>query len=145
MDVKDKIVIVTGASSGIGLALSKMLSENGAKVALVSRSQEKLNNISKNLKNSFVVVADMSKEDEVRQMVKKVFDHYGSIDILVNNAGVGYYASIEDTKIENLKKVFDLNVVGPLVAMQSVIPIMKKQGGGIIINISSGNSFNVYT
>ncbi len=140
MDVKDKIVIVTGASSGIGLALSKMLSENGAKVALVSRSQEKLNNISKNLKNSFVVVADMSKEDEVRQMVKKVFDHYGSIDILVNNAGVGYYASIEDTKIENLKKVFDLNVVGPLVAMQSVIPIMKKQGGGIIINISSGTA-----
>lgn len=140
MDVKDKVVIVTGASSGIGLALSKILSEKGAKVALVSRSQEKLNNISKNLKDSFVVVADMSKEDEVRLMVNKVFDHYGSIDILINNAGVGYYASIEDTKIENLRKVFDLNTIGPLVAMQSVIPIMKKQGGGMIINISSGTA-----
>ncbi len=140
MDVKDKVVIVTGASSGIGLALSKILSEKGAKVALVSRSQEKLNNISKNLKDSFVVVADMSKEDEVRLMVNKVFDHYGSIDILINNAGIGYYASIEDTKIENLRKVFDLNTIGPLVAMQSVIPIMKKQGGGMIINISSGTA-----
>lgn len=140
MELKNKVAIVTGASSGIGLATAKLLSKNGAKVALVSRSKEKLKEISKTLPHSFVVQVDMIKENEIRDMVKKVLEHYGKIDILINNAGQGYDAFVEEVNLNTYHKIFDLDVVGPLIAMQEVIPIMRKLGGGSIVNISSGTA-----
>ncbi len=140
MDVKGKISIVTGASSGIGLSTAILLAKKGAKVALVSRSGKKLAEISKKLPDSIFIVVDMSKENEIVDMVKKVKKHFGRIDILINNAGQGYDASIENTNIDTYHKIFDLDVVGPLIAMQNVIPIMKEQGSGFIINISSGTA-----
>lgn len=140
MDVKDKVVIVTGASSGIGLSTAELLAKKGAKVALVSRSQKKLSELSKNLSGSIVVVADMSKPEDVRKMVEKVHKHFGRIDILVNNAGQGYDAAIENITIDTFHYIFYLDVVGPLVAMKQIIPIMRKQGGGSIVNISSGTA-----
>ena len=73
-------------------------------------------------------------------MIKSVKDHFGKIDILINNAGQGYDASVEETDIETFKKIFQLDVIGPLVAMQEVIPLMKKQKEGSIINVSSGTA-----
>lgn len=140
MKIKDKIVIVTGASSGIGQATAKLLTKHGAKVALVARSKEKLEMLAKKLPNSLPIPADMTKENEIVGMVKKVKDYYGGIDILINSAGQGYDATVEDINIDTFNDVFNLDVVGPLVAMQQVIPIMRKQGGGMIINISSGTS-----
>lgn len=140
MDIQNKVAIITGASSGIGLATAKLLSENGAKVALIARSKDKLEKLSGKLKDSYVVQADLSKENEVRQMIKKVSKHYGQIDILINNAGVGYDASIEHTEIAKLHHIIDLDFLGPYVAMQEVIPIMRKLGGGVIVNISSGTA-----
>ena len=140
MKVKEKIAIVTGASSGIGLATAKLLTQRGAKVALVARSKEKLVKISQILPNSLVIQADMIKGEEIREMVKKVKDHFGRIDILINNAGQGYDASIEDTDIAQFHRLFDLDVIGPLIAIQEVVPIMRKQGGGAIVNISSGTA-----
>ncbi|MCL4418956.1 SDR family oxidoreductase [Patescibacteria group bacterium] len=140
MSIKNKVVIITGASSGIGLATAILLTQKGAKVALVARSKEKIENISKELPLSFPVTADVSKENNVREMVDKVKNHYGRIDILINNAGRGYDAPVEKTQTDKFRQLFELNVVGPLVAMQAVIPIMRKQGGGMIINISSGTS-----
>ena len=140
MKVKEKIAIVTGASSGIGLATAKLLTQKGAKVALVARSKEKLEKLSKELSGSLVIQADMARKEEIRAMVKKVKDHFGRIDILINNAGQGYDASIENTDVDKFHKLFDLDVIGPLVAIQEVVPIMRKQGGGAIINISSGTA-----
>ena len=140
MKVKEKIAIVTGASSGIGLATAKLLTQKGVKVALVARSKEKLEKLSRELSGSLVIQADMTKAEEIRAMVKKVKDHFGRIDILINNAGQGYDASIENTDIDKFHKLFDLDVIGPLVAIQEVVPIMRKQGGGAIINISSGTA-----
>jgi len=140
MNVKDKIAIVTGASSGIGLATARLLSQKGARVILVARSKEKLEKAAKGLLNSLVIQADMTKKEEIRKMIKKSKDHFGRIDILVNNAGQGYDASIEDTDIDIFHKLFELDVVGPLIAIQEVAPIMRKQGGGTIINISSGTA-----
>lgn len=140
MNVLDRVVIVTGASSGIGLATAKLLSEHGAKVALVSRSKEKLENLSGQLPGSLAVPADMTKVSEVKRMVEQTWEHFGRIDILINNAGQGYDAPVEKIDIDIFHYIFDLNVVGAIVAMQQVIPLMRKQGGGAIINISSGTA-----
>ncbi len=137
MKIKNKIIIVTGASAGIGLATAKLLSSKGAKVALVARSKDRLDALAKELPNSLAVVADMSKISSIDSMIKTVKEHYGAIDILINNAGQGIYGAVENVNIENYKKVIDLNVIGVLEAMQKVIPIMRGQGGGMIVNISS--------
>jgi len=138
--VRDKVAIVTGASSGIGLATARLLTERGAKVALVARSLNKLEALSRELPGSFVAPADMTVEEEVRKMVARALDHYGHIDILVNCAGRGYDAPVEHIDVDTLRAIFQLDVVGPLVAMQTVIPIMRRQGGGAIVNVSSGTS-----
>ena len=140
MNVKDKVVIVTGASSGIGEATAKLLSQNGAKVVLAARSIDKLKVLQKQLRNSLAIQTDTTNEKQIKEMVKKTVLHFGKVDILVNNAGRGYDASIQDTNMNSFRKLFDLDVIGPLIAMQEVIPFMKKQGGGMIINISSGTA-----
>lgn len=140
MKVKGKMVIVTGASSGIGLATAKLLAQKGAKVALVARSKAILTKISKKLPDSMVVPADMTHENEIKNMVKMVNNHYGRVDILINNAGRGYDAAIEYVNTKLFYQLFDLDLVGPLIAMQQVIPLMRKQGEGAIVNISSGTS-----
>jgi short-subunit dehydrogenase len=95
MDIKGKVSIVTGASGGIGLATAKLLSNKGAKLALVARSKEKLNLLAKELPDSIAIPADLARVEDVKYMIKKTYEHFGRIDILVNNAGQGYDAPIE--------------------------------------------------
>jgi short-subunit dehydrogenase len=140
MDIKNKVVIVTGASSGIGHAAAKLFSEKGAKLALVARSKEKLEQFAMELRDSVAVPADMTKPDEIKEMVKQAKAHFGRIDALINCAGQGYDAPVERTDLAVFQHIFDLDVVGPLVAMQQVIPIMRRQGGGAIMNVSSGTA-----
>jgi len=142
MKVRDKVVIVTGASSGMGLATARLLAKKGAKVALVSRSKEKLEEISRDLPGSVVIQADMRVENDIKNMVAKAHEHFGRIDILINNAGRGYGTPLEYIDIKQFRELFELNVVGPLIAMQAVIPVMRKQGGGMIVNISSGTTLS---
>lgn len=140
MDVRNKVAIVTGASSGIGLATARLLAKHGAKVAIVSRSKEKLEKISAELQGSIAVPADMTKIPEIRSMVEQTVKYFGKVDILINNAGQGYDAPVEKTNIDTFHYIFDLDVIGPLVAMQQVIPLMRRQGEGVIVNISSGTA-----
>jgi len=140
MDIQDKVIVVTGASYGIGEATANLLSRKGGRLALVARSEERIKEISAGLPLSFAVRCDMSNEDDVRAMIARVRDHYGRIDVLVNNAGQGYGAPVEQIEMRKLRALYELNVFGPLVAMQAVIPIMKAQGNGAIVNISSGTS-----
>ncbi len=144
MEIKNKVVVVTGASAGIGRATGKLLTKHGAKVALVARSKDKLEALSKELTGSFPVVADMSDMKSVADMIEKVKKHFGAIDVFINNAGQGIYGAVENVDIENYKKIIDLNVIGVLYAMQKVIPIMREQGHGMIVNISSMVSKNYY-
>ncbi|MGE5352290.1 MAG: SDR family NAD(P)-dependent oxidoreductase [Acidobacteriota bacterium] len=139
MEIKNKVIIVTGASGGIGLAAAKLLSEHGANVALVARSTEKLQKLSREIPNSFAITADMRDEIQIRQMISQAHSHFGRIDCLVNNAGQGMHVSIENTNLEQFRSIFELNVIGVVAAMQAVIPLMRNQEeGGVIVNISSG-------
>jgi short-subunit dehydrogenase len=141
MNLKDSVVIVTGASSGIGLAAAELLTQRGAKVALVARSVDRLKDISKRLQSSYPIRADMTKEDDIKTMVGETKRHFGRIDVLINSAGQGYDAPVEKINIDIYRKIFNLDVIGPLIAMQQVIPIMKEQKKGVIVNISSGTAF----
>ena len=141
MQINDHVFIVTGASSGIGLSTAMALSNRGAKVALLARSGDALQELSQQLPGSLPVAADMTKFDNVREAVRAVHRYYGRIDGLVNNAGRSYAASIEEIEPETFDEIFHLNVLGPIIAMQAVIPVMRAQGGGSIVNINSGTAF----
>lgn len=138
--LKDKVAIVTGASSGIGLATAKLFADYGAKVALVARSRDKLEALAKELPGSLAVPCDISDPASVASMVRTVHEHYGRIDILVNNAGRGYDCPLESIDLDAYIDLLKLNVVGQLAAMQAVFPIMKAQGSGSVVSISSGLS-----
>jgi len=141
MQIQDRVFIVTGASSGIGLSTAEALTERGGKVALVARSTQALEELATKLPGSLPITADMTDFGSVRRSVKEAHAHYGRIDGLINNAGRSYAASVETIEPEAFDEIFHLNVLGPIVAMQSVIPIMRGQGGGSIVNINSGTAF----
>jgi short-subunit dehydrogenase len=141
MQIKDHVFLVTGASSGIGLSTAIALAEHGAEVALLARSKEALEELSARLPGSLPIVADMTKFAGVRQAVQKVHQHYGRIHGLINNAGRSYAAAVEEFEPELFDEIFHLNVLGPIVAMQAVIPIMRAQGAGSIVNVNSGTAF----
>jgi short-subunit dehydrogenase len=141
MQIKDHVFIVTGASSGIGLSTAIALSGRGAKVALLARSTEALQKLAQQLPGSLPVTADMTQFDRVREAVGVVHRHYGRVDGLVNNAGRSYAAAVEEINLAVFDEIFHLNVLGPIVAMQSVIPLMRAQGGGSIVNVNSGTAF----
>jgi len=141
MQINDRVFIVTGASSGIGLATATALSDRGAKVAVLARSTDALNELAQKLPGSLAVTADMTQYDRVREAVGAVHRHYGRVDGLVNNAGRSYAASVEEIDPVLFDEIFHLNVLGPIVAMQAVIPLMRAQGGGSVVNINSGTAF----
>jgi short-subunit dehydrogenase len=141
MQIKDGVFIVTGASSGIGLSTAIALSDRGANVALLARSTDALQKLAQQLPGSLPVTVDMTQFDRVREAVGAVHRHYGRIDGLVNNAGRSYAAAVEEIDPALFDEIFHLNVLGPIVAMQAVIPPMRAQGGGSIVNINSGTAF----
>src|SRR6266481_4723764 len=151
MKIKDKVVIITGASQGIGRAAAKLLAKKGAKIVLAARSADALTELAKELPDSIAVPTDMRKPEDVKHLIEAAQKHYGRIDILINNAAQGMYGPVEKIEIENYKQVMDLNVYAPLLAMELVIPVMREQGplealepAGMIMNISSRVSKNYF-
>jgi short-subunit dehydrogenase len=141
MELNDRVFVVTGASSGIGLSTAKALAAKGARVALLARSTEALEALARALPGSFPVTVDMIDFAAVRSAFDRVHAHYGRIDGLVNNAGRSYAASVEAIDPVVFDEIFHLNVLGPIVAMQAVIPRMRARGAGSIVNVNSGTAF----
>jgi len=141
VQIKDHVFIVTGASSGIGLSTATALSDRGGKVALLARTTAALEELAARLPDSLPVTVDMTQFDQVRQAVRAVHEHYGRVDGLVNNAGRSYAAAVEEIDPVLFDEIIRLNVLGPIVAMQAVIPIMRAQGAGSIVNVNSGTAF----
>ncbi len=140
MEIAGKVVLITGASSGIGLATAHLFARKGARLALAARSVETLAQLARELPEAIAVPTDMRDELAVRHMVAQTQAHYKRIDVLINNAGQGLTVPIEQVNIEAYRSIFELNVVSVIVAIQAVVPLMRAQGGGVIVNISSGTS-----
>jgi len=140
MEVKNKVVIVTGASEGIGLATARLLSQHGATVVLSARNSHKLQALERELPNTVAIPADMKNPDDIKSLVDQTVAKFGRVDILINNAGQALYGPLHQVSLDEFESIVELNIFGPLRAMQAVIPYMKKQGGGAIINVSSGTS-----
>ncbi len=146
MDLNGKVVVITGASSGIGRSLTVKFVEKGAAVVMASRSKEKLEGLSRQLSessynNHIVCATDVTKKEQVQNLVDTTMEKFGKVDILVNCAGAGMYGKISEADIEQIRHIFDLNFFGSVYAIQKVYPIMAKAGRGIIINISSTAGF----
>jgi short-subunit dehydrogenase len=144
MEIKDKIAIVTGASAGIGLALARLLAEKGATVILAARSADKLKQLEREIPGAVAIRADMQKPEDIRNLIQQARDRFGRIDILVNNAGQGLRAPVETIDLDEYRAIMELNVFAVLSAMQEVIPVMREQGGGTILNIGSMVSKNTF-
>jgi len=138
MDIKDKVVLMTGASSGIGKAAAELFIKKGAKVVLAASSLDEVKELTARIPDSLAVVVDMTKPQEIQKMVQQTQDYYGRIDVLINNAGQELNAPLEFIGEDDFNRLMTSDVYGPLVAMQTAIPLMKKQGGGAVVNISSG-------
>lgn len=139
---RDKVVMITGASSGIGRATALAFAREGATTILVSRSEEKLEKVANEIRkfnpNILVVPTDVSLQEGVHNMVEKVMGKYGRVDILFNNAGSSYVGRIDNVNfVDDTKKMMEDDFFGTVYCTKEVLPIMQKQGSGHIINMSS--------
>lgn len=136
-----KVIIITGASKGIGKETAKFLSKVGHKVALVARSEEKLKvleeEINTNGGRAFAIVGDVTKEDDVKNVVNSVLEKYGTIDVLINNAGIGYFKRVDQFTLDEVREVFDVNFIGVFLFTKYVTPTLIANKSGKIINVSS--------
>ena len=144
MDIKNKIVIVTGASSGIGEATARQLGREGAKLVLAARRVDKLESLAQEIlamgsgAETFVVQADLSRLEDIHSLIKQTLDKFGRIDVLVNNAGFGRLDWLENLDpVKDIQAQFDVNVLGVIQTTRQVLPIMMKQRSGHIINMGS--------
>ncbi len=139
MELKDKIAIVTGAGSGIGKGIAKKFSENGAFVVIAEYDENKGKEAAKEIRNSIFIKTDVSDEESVKNMVSKTIDEFKKIDILVNNAGLQYIAKVEDFPLEKWNQLIGVMLTGTFLCTKYVVPHMKRNKWGRIINISSAH------
>jgi NAD(P)-dependent dehydrogenase (short-subunit alcohol dehydrogenase family) len=144
MEIDGSVCIVTGASSGIGAATARLLGGMGAHVVLAARRTERLEALAQELPGSLVVTTDVTIAEQVERLVVRTVDTYGRVDVLVNNAGQGPHVPLEELDPVDLRVVFELNVVAPLMGMQAVLPLMRSGSGGTIVNVSSATSLSVF-
>src|SRR4051812_49186046 len=137
----DRVAVVTGASSGIGEATAKALASEGYAVALAARREERINQfadeISTNGGNALAIPTDVTDRSSARALIQTTKDELGSVDVLVNNAGVMLLGPILGADIEHWQRMVNVNVLGLMYCTHAALPIMREQGGGDIVNLSS--------
>lgn len=136
--MKNQVIVITGAGSGLGAALAKKYSENGAHICLLGRTENKLKEIGRECPNNYSIhTVDISKLSDVVRVFDSITQTYGQIDILFNNAGVGSFDLAEELSEEDIHNMIDINLKGTIFCSQEVLKQMKKQNSGTIVNIVS--------
>ncbi len=139
--LKRKVVIVTGASSGIGYETALAFAREGARLVLAALDEKPLQDLAARIEalggEAIAVVTDVSKRDQVERMVGAAIDRFGRVDIIVNNAGYALGATIEQTTERDFRDLWETNVLGVLYGIQAVLPAMRRQGSGHVINVAS--------
>lgn len=140
MELAGKIVVVTGASMGIGEAIAKVFADHGASVVMLSRDAgrvEAARGRVGHVERTLALACDVRHREEIDRAIGLTLHHFQRIDVWVNNAGHGLLDSVAQMEMAACREMFDTNFFGAVMGMQAVVPVMRQQGGGTIINISS--------
>jgi NADP-dependent 3-hydroxy acid dehydrogenase YdfG len=147
-EIKEKVVIITGASSGLGEATARRLAKNGAKLMLAARREDRLKNLVTEVEKEGGVVkyqvTDVTDRSQVKELVQATKEAYGRVDVLVNNAGLMPLSPLAATKVDEWEKMIDVNIKGVLYGVAAVMPIMLQQESGHIVNLSSVAGHKVF-
>ncbi|MDT8408984.1 MAG: SDR family oxidoreductase [Wenzhouxiangellaceae bacterium] len=139
--IDGKVVIITGASSGLGEATARRLAERGARLVLAARREDRLKNLVEELKatgaEAIYRVTDVTERDQVESLAQAAKDEFGRIDVLVNNAGLMPLAPLDALKVDEWEQMVDVNIKGVLYGIAAVLPTMREQHSGHVINLSS--------
>ncbi|GEN35750.1 MULTISPECIES: SDR family NAD(P)-dependent oxidoreductase [Aneurinibacillus] len=137
LGLRDKIVLVTGGSKGIGRAIAEAFHKEGAKVAITARSEKELKEAASEIKDALVLPADLTDPKARKSVMEQVIEHYSTIDILVNNVGGSNGGAIQETDVELFEAAMNLNFYSAVDLSKRAVSVMKEKGAGCIINISS--------
>lgn len=147
-EVQNKVVIITGASSGLGEATAHRLAKMGAKLMLAARREDRLNDLVTKIEQSGGTaqyqVTDVTDREQVEALAQATHQAYGRVDVLVNNAGLMPLSPLDEAKVDEWDKMIDVNIKGVLYNIAAVLPIMRQQQSGHIINISSVAGHHVF-
>lgn len=132
-----RVVIVTGASSGIGEATARAFGARGDRVVLVARREDRLRQLAASLPESLPIPADLADTEEAFRIVEAAVARYGQIDVLVNNAGMGRYNWVDALEPEDIRAEVAVNLVAPIFMTRAAVPVMLRRGRGVVINVSS--------
>jgi len=139
--LQGKVALVTGASSGIGEATALALARAGARVAIAARRRDRLDGVAGRIADlraeSLVLEADVARPEEAESIVSRTVERWGRLDILVNNAGLMLLSPIDRARVEDWRRMLDLNVLGLMVTTRAALPQMRRQKDGHVVNISS--------
>lgn len=147
-NIKGKVVVITGASSGLGEAAAKHLSQLGATVVVGARRAERIEKLAKEIRGnggkSLAIAADVTNRDQVKKLVDSAVKEFGRIDVILNNAGIMPLSPMERINVDEWDKMIDVNIKGVLNGIAAVLPYMKEQKSGQIINTSSVAGHKIY-
>lgn len=147
-NIHDKVIVITGASSGIGEATAKELALKGAKLVLAARREDRLKQLQDEIQASgghaIFKVTDVTSRQQMEELAAYALKEYGKIDVLINNAGIMPQAFLAENKVDEWDQIIDVNIKGVLYAIAAIVPSMRERKSGHVINLSSVAGHNIY-